>query len=409
MRTFLVVAFFCGGWVLAEPPRALVDIQAGGRSGEGSTPRERGGHGKLPSDDEEAFAELNLGVEWQPNLYFRFLAQGVARAEESESGGEDYGLVQFFAEANAFWYGVNRVRFRGGLFFPPTSLENTSDLWQSPYTAQLSSLNTWIGEEVRPQGLDVTYSYQMRNQHVFFLAGSAFQGNDTMGASIAWRGFGLGDRLTVYEEVLPLPNLRSLDSGPFAPQRDDGTKPFGDDLDDEWGFSGRLGYDADGRALFQAAYTDNRADRRLHRGEYAWETHFLQLGVQFWLSDHWEVLAEWMDGETGMGFRRGPHVQTAFSSGYFLVSRDSERWRLSLRYDRFETEDLDKKRGLSADENEEEGNSYTAAWTWKWGESWRLMADATYLDANRRAVLRDESLFRLEDGALYSLTLIFRY
>ena len=39
--------------------------------------------------------------------------------------------------------------------FLPTSRENVDPLWQSPYTLTLSSLNTWIGEEVRLAGLDV--------------------------------------------------------------------------------------------------------------------------------------------------------------------------------------------------------------------------------------------------------------
>ena len=38
----------------------------------------------------------------------------------------------------------------------------------------------------------------------------AFRNNDSMGALLAWRGWSVGNRLSVYDEVLPLPPLTTL-------------------------------------------------------------------------------------------------------------------------------------------------------------------------------------------------------
>jgi len=68
---------------------------------------------------------------------------------------------------------------------------------------------------------------------------TAFRNNDSMGALLAWRGWPVGNRLSVYNEALPLPPLFSFASH-FADQRHDGTVPFEKDLDGRTGLSGRV-------------------------------------------------------------------------------------------------------------------------------------------------------------------------
>ena len=94
-----------------------------------------------------------------------------------------------------------------------------------------------------------------------------------MGALLAWRGWAIGNRLSTYSEVLPLPPLSSLETS-FPLQRKDGTKPFGTDLDGRTGYSARVRYSDPQPANVIYTYLDNRGDRELHRGEYAWATKF---------------------------------------------------------------------------------------------------------------------------------------
>lgn len=47
---------------------------------------------------------------------------------------------------------ILHLDLRGGVFFPPVSLENPGPAWTTVYTITQSALNSWIGEEVRPTG-----------------------------------------------------------------------------------------------------------------------------------------------------------------------------------------------------------------------------------------------------------------
>jgi hypothetical protein len=180
-----------------------------------------------------------------------------------------------------------------------------------------------------------------------------------MGALLAWRGWSLHNRLSVYNEVLPLPPIESLQTF-FAKQRDDGTKPFGTDLDGRTGYAARARWSLPERASVQIAHVDNNGDRLLHRGEYAWDTSFDVLGVEVGHPERLVAAAEFMTGRTGMGVRSGiARVDADFSAGYLLVSQKSGRNRFTARFDRFETEERDF---TPAESNGESGRSWMFAW-----------------------------------------------
>lgn len=149
---------------------------------------------------------------------------------------------------------------------------------------------------------------------------------------LARRGFAQHDRLSVLGEVLPLPALDSLsDDGAFGHQRDDGTKPFGPDLDGRTGYAWRARYGDPHRFRVLATVSDNRGDRGLHRGEYAWRTRYALLG-EWQPGEHWTLAGEWIDGDSGMGLRTGPHVDPDFSAAYLLASwAPADDWRWSAR------------------------------------------------------------------------------
>jgi hypothetical protein len=348
-----------------------------------------GGFGRLAAgadspDDQDGtgLGRLDLGLDWRPSAHWGAHLQALGRLEPGDERGRAAGLVETYLHATATPGAGHELRFRLGHFFLPTSRENMQSLWSSPYTLTLSALNSWIGEDLRPTGLLAEYRAELGAQEAR-LGGSVFGGNDALGAVLAWRGWGMGDRLTVFGETLPLPPLHSLArGGAFTEQRDAGTRPLGRDLDGRPGWAAWARWEAPERALLQATHLDNRGDRGLYDGEYAWETAMDQLGAELHLPAAFVLAAEGVRGETGMG-RAGAFAQLDFAAWYLLASWHPRRVRLTLRYDRFETTDRDRL--ATTEDNDEDGRAWTAAFLWDTTDSLRLAVELLDLAADRPA------------------------
>lgn len=325
----------------------------------------------------DGFAIAQLGVDWQPSRYFDVHVHGLARREPSGYRGRRAGIPEAFAEVRTF-IGNDTLQLRAGEFFLPTSRENKGDLWSSPYTVTLSALNSWIAHEFRPIGAELEWKHEPLT-----LAAIAFRGNDSTGALIAWRGWAVGNRLSVYGEVVPLPPLFSLrDPRIFAEQRPDGTKSFGRDLDGRTGYGGRIRWQSPGRAVLQYAHADNRGDRLLHRGDYAWNTRFNVISGEIGSTDSTIFASEYAVGTTGMGIAPRPFVRAHFSTAYILVSHVIGRDRFSARFDTFQTEDRDR---TIAESNTEHGRAWTLAWMHDIGKHLRTAVELTNVTGRRLA------------------------
>jgi hypothetical protein len=349
-----------------------------------------GGFGRLtegadpPPADWTLRAQAHVGLDYRPSPVFSLRVHGLVRAEPGDAGGARAALVEGFAQYRPELTPRTALRVRAGLFFPPTSRENVDPLWQSPYTLTLSALNTWIGEEVRLAGLEATVELATGAEDHLDLGGAVLVGNDPAGALLAWRGWALGDRLTGGGEVVPLPPLPTLAPGAaFGDQRSDGTRPV-DELDGRAGWHARARWSRPGRALLQVAFTDNRADRALYRGQYAWRTRFGQAGAELTFGGA-ALVVEAMLGDTGMGpaVPGGPRVDVRFQAGYALFSwaSASRTWRLSARYDRFDNDDRDG----TAEPNGESGWAFTVAAFWRPRKALRLGVEYLDLRADRPA------------------------
>ena len=326
-----------------------------------------GGFGRLTEGeggaDFQALArgEAQLGIDWKPSPAFLLRLHGTARAEPDAAGGARAGLTEAFLEYRPELSPGLALRLRAGLMFPPTSRENVDPLWQSPYTLTLSALNSWIGEEVRPIGLDFAAQLGEAGRSRFELGGMAFGAADTAGALLAWRGWAMGTRLSVVAETLPLPPLPTLGPGTaFGEQELAGTRPIGE-IDDRLGFELRGRWSRAGVGLVQIGWTDTRGDRELHDGQYAWATRFASVGAEAQLGPL-KLIAEALSGETGMGELDEAHVDLRIRAGYVLLTwaQPGERLRLTARYDRFRNEDQD---GV-AEPNGESGWALTVAGFW---------------------------------------------
>jgi hypothetical protein len=309
---------------------------------------------------------------------------GARRRDPKELGGKSTGLVEAFANVHKS-FGLDDLQLRAGQFFLPTSRENIDPLWASPYTINFSALNTWIGQEVRPVGVDLQYRHTTSAGHVITGAATAFRGNDTMGTLLAWRGWTVGNRLSMWDEVLPLPPLPSLaDTGAFFRQRDDGTKPFGRDLDGKTGYSARLRYSVPQRGSVQYTYVDNQGDRKLYppgslSGEYSWATKFHLVSAEIGNPDRFVVAAEYMKGRTEMGVFT-PYVEADFDAMYVLLSDKCGRSRWTARYEMFGTDEADF---TLAERNDESLRSWTLSWLFDIRTHLRLGAELTQLSGER--------------------------
>lgn len=316
-------------------------------------------------------------VEWSPSRFLTLHASGTARHDPL---GERAGLLEGYADVHVE-RGLDELRLRAGQFFLPTSRENKDPLWQSPYTTQFSALNSWIGEEVRPVGVDVQYRHVTGFGHAVTAGATAFRGNDASGTLLAWRGWSMGDRLTTYGETLPLTRQHTN----FFPAQRNGTQPFGSDLDGRTGWSARLRWSLPERANVQYAFVDNRADRALHDDQYAWATRFHLVSAEIGNPDRLIAAAEYMRGTTGMGFAlAGNHfVDADFYAAYVLLSGKYGRHRLSGRYDVFATEERDFS---LAEDNDESGRAWTFAWMFDLTQHARLAAEFTQFVGNRNVL-----------------------
>jgi len=349
----------------------------------------RGGFGRLPEgargpgeSTSAVRGQIHLGIDWKPSEVWLVHAQGVLQGEPSSYGGRRAGLVEAFAQFRPELTPRTSLRFRLGTFFPQTSLENVAPLWQSPYTLTLSALNAWTAEELRLTGLEAAVLWKSRGDDRFELSGALFGLDDTLGALLAWRGFSLGDRLSTVGETLPLPPLASLGPGrPFAEQRP-GTRPL-DELDDRAGWQVRARWSRPNAAEVRVAYLDNRGDRRLHEGQYAWDTRFTTAGLELRLGPAWRLLVEGAAGDTGMGpgVPGGARVDVRFRTGYVLLSWSVGKWRLSTRLDGFRNRDRDG----TAEPDQESGRAWTVAVFLQPTHAFRFGAEYLDLRAQRPA------------------------
>jgi hypothetical protein len=326
------------------------------------------GFGKLTDGDEgpDDFVarfqgEAQLGLELRTGDALLVHLHGLARTQPDAARGSQVGLVEAFLQSRPELSATTRLRATAGLMFPPTSRENVDPLWSSPYTLTLSALNTWVAEELRLAGAELGVTHKTSRDDDLLAAVTVFGANDSAGALLAWRGWTLGDRLSSLGEELPLPPLPTLaPGGAFGLQRADGTRPI-DELDGRPGFQARARWSRPGVALLQAAYLDNRGDRQLHRGQYAWRTRMASAAAEVHLGSRLIVVAEAATGDTGMGLETAAHVDLDFAVGYVLASWTTKTLRLTARYDRFDNRDRDG----TAEPNQEDGQALTVAVLWQ--------------------------------------------
>jgi hypothetical protein len=271
----------------------------------------------VPLDDDAVSVQVQIGLEWRPSPAFGGHVHLVARSEDDHSQRGRVGVVQAYLE-QSFVRGEHRLRLTEGAFFLATSRENVDALWESPYAISSSALNTWLGEEFRPIGVDAAYTLRRR----WTLGATVYRGNETFGAMPIDRGWKLHDRWTVLGE-----HLHSNEEYVTSVSAEN---------------DGRLGWAARGRwnndrATLQLTHIDNRADGLEYGHLLNWDTQFDIAGADF-TSGNWTFASEIGWGKTAVVVD-GITFPTDIAASYALVSRTFGDWRATLRGDDFRVDD----------------------------------------------------------------------
>jgi len=324
--------------------------------------------------------------------------------------GSAFDVSQAYLEWRPATVSANRYRLKAGAFYPRISLENTGPAWTSPYTISSSAINTWVGEEIRIVGAELSVSRRPQSlggAHTFSLQAAAFMQNDPMGGLIAWKGWSVHDRQSRLGDALPLPPLPQIDPDGLFWRQDPVFIPFQEN-DDRVGWYVNGEWQYGNRLLLRVARYDNRADpRSVVNGQYGWYTKFSHVGGQLQLPGDVGLIFQYMDGTTVMGpVINGAYVvDVEYYSNFVLLTKSMDRHRISARYDHFEIAENDR---IPLDENAERGHAWTFAYQYAAADWATLAAEWLQIYSHRPAwAYNDLSVDKTERQLQLSLRLRF--
>jgi hypothetical protein len=278
-------------------------------------------------------------------------------------GEQSLGITQAAFIYNPLSPNNIKWKAKAGFFYPSLSLENTSSGWLSPYTYTQSAINSWIGEELRVFGTQVSLYSGGRKRNSpwsWEIISGLYKGNDTTGTLLTWRGFATHDRQSLHNDKIqfaPIPSIENFIEGIPTPTY---TKPFVE-IDDKWGAYIGVHVRYFRKSELRYYFYDNLADPTIVNQErlYAWHTKFQSISYIQEFSRNWRVLIHLLDGSTEMGRRA---VFGDFYSGFAMLSYQPNKHRLSLRLERFKVDENDTK---PQDPNDNDGKAMTIAWRYQ--------------------------------------------
>lgn len=311
------------------------------------------------------------------------LQQGIVQVSDDLASGLSYDLVANFYSSGEKHLGMTQaqvvykplsnsiIRWKGrvGVFYPSMSLENVELGWLSPFSYTQSAINSWIGEEVRTPGLELSLFSPGRARYSPFsweVNIGAFKGNDPAGAIITWRGFALHDRQSFFNERIPIAPYPTVIASDGL-NHPDYVEPFHE-------FDGRTGFylgahlDFFNQSSFRYYYYDNQADENQvnNEGIYGWRTRFHSIALQHKTAGNSRIIAQWLSGDTIMGKR---FVAANFEAWFLMFSHVREEHRWSVRYDQFKVNEDDI---FPWDANNSDGKALTLAWRYNLTTAWQV-------------------------------------
>ncbi|MGH1462320.1 MAG: hypothetical protein ACRBB6_09810 [Neptuniibacter sp.] len=344
------------------------------------------GQGKFQHSPGSDLSLGQLGLANQIDFSGQLSLHSVLNAF-SDSDKDRLGITELYVkyrtipDVNGFRSGA-----RIGVFYPAISLENQATAWSTANSLTPSTMNSWIGEEVRATGLEYTAEwlgkFRGKESDIKF-NGTLFFKNDTAGALISWHGWTQSSRQTVLGERLPLPYTPALDSTLIHQARS--TNPFHEE-DGKPGYMASVEWKLHRKGRLQLGYFDsNTTPYTQTNGQYGWDTRFVFAGFQWQLSPHWSLQGQIMQGDTLMQSPdRIDVINNDYRSAYLSLGWKKGDHRINTRIEEFSVTDHDS---TPDDDNTEYGKALSASYRYRLQRHWFLLGEYSWINSIRPARL----------------------
>lgn len=356
----------------------LLDVRAQSATGERSWTRT--GMGKTRADGD--------GIRLGQAILAAQVDIGDALVASAVLNGADRPRLVDLQEA---WLGWNpvpsgpwKIRARAGLFFPPGNeeIDYQALTWTPVRTISASAINSWLGEELRTKGLELSLTHRGRasgSPHDVVVTAAVFNGNDPAGTLLAWRGWSVGDRISGLSEAISLADLPVYRADGAIDKQARDINLYRE-IDGRAGYYAALHYAFGDRLALTALHYDNRGDPLVvKQRQYSWATKFNHLGMRLRPAVGWELLAQYMTGSTAMGTRA---AALDYRAWYVLASRRLGDGMLTVRHDRFATREDDI---LPSDPNGEHGRAVALAYAYDLGRGLGVVTELLAVRSERPA------------------------
>ncbi|MDQ0251865.1 hypothetical protein J2W22_003953 [Sphingomonas kyeonggiensis] len=280
---------------------------------------------------------------------------------------DDVDIIESFVTWLPPRTGKVSISAKAGLYWPEISLEHaTGGAWSTVHTITPSAINSWVGEETKVVGAEVTLSASLGNHDISATAG-VFGFNDTSGTLLSFRGWALHDLKATMFGRFQLPPRND-----FMKFAQEGVTRSTIELDDRPGFYGRIEWRPPSSFSVNAFYYDNRGDPEVFtpNKQWGWRTRFANLGLTFEPVQGTRILAQGMYGTTQMGFKEhGVYwVDTLYQSAYVLVAHEIGKGEVSGRAEFFNT----RERGSEMNHADEKQDGWALTLAGRWAFTSKL-------------------------------------
>lgn len=361
-----------------------------------------GGYGKFDLNNNEFLSLAQAGGEliiiWDNGISAHIIGNSYSQNTTTKIGLTET-FLKYTSLPNSHGY---RWQTKLGTFYPELSLENNAIAWSSPNTLNFSTINTWIGEEIRVLGNEHTLTrlgkFHNNNFDVSITA-AAFVNNDPAGSLLAWHGWTVGSRQTLLNEKVRLPPLSALqEGGALHNIQTTNVDPF-TEIDHNIGWYANTKIKWQGKGQIAIAYYNNNATPyAFSDGQYGWQTRFLHVAGKWLIAPNLTLYSQFMNGDTLMkNSDRIDIVKNDFQSAYIALSKKINQHKITVRIEEFSMTDNDSH---IVDNNNEYGKSLTTNYTYRLSRPWFLSAEYSWLKSARPARAYSHAAVKLTEQQL---------
>ncbi len=355
-------------------------IDLRGVAAEGLPSYLQGGGGKLRFDpDHDGLRIGRVFLDYHGRLTDTLTAHATLNTY-GDHDNNPVDVTEMYLDWRPFPAHAWRWRAKLGAFYPPISLENRAAGWSSAYTLSSSAINTWFGEEFKTIGAEAAVTWlgsQQNGSGDFSLIGGLYDYNDDAGLLLSFRGWSINDRQTPLFgrlHFIPIFFLVPPPDAKFRPGFE-----FFHRIDDRLGYYVGAEWKRADAITLRALHYDNRGDLSKFSYDFDWLTRFNSLGARFELPRSWTLIGQWIKGATYAGLNPDGSAQyyLDFDSWFALASKHIGAHRVSLRYDKFGT---DQEAGAGF-RNWDDGHAWTLAWLYDVNASWQVALESLWIDS----------------------------